>query len=199
MKITTFLIDLDGVVINRPEFFSVRSKTLYPEADHEAVLTFFTKGAYKETTLGQRDLRDALADALPSWKLLEGVTVDDVFKVWFEGENEIDYAVLGYIDELRKQGMKCVIATDHSLYRKHDVWENLGLKAHFDDIVASADFGFTKHDPEFYELTLRKLNIDDRSTVLFTDDDPENVEVAQKVGLQAVTFTGLDSIKEKVA
>jgi len=193
-NIQTFLVDLDGVIVHRADFFSSRAKELYPNANHEAIMQFFVGGAYKQTALGHTDLVIALEEVLPSWGV--DVSVQAILDTWFSGENTVDEVVLNRIQELRAAGVKCVIATDHSTYRKNDVWENLGMKNYFDDIVASADMGATKEDVEFYQYAMEKLGVTDPATLLFTDDDPENTKVAESLGIRAVTFTGIESLQD---
>lgn len=190
--IKTFLVDLDGVVLHRSGYFSARAKDLYPDADHTAILEFFTGGTYKDITLGKRDLVEALTEALPSWQT--GKTVEEVLTDWFGAENNVDTAVVDRIQEIRKSGIKCVIATDHSSYRKNQVWNELGMDKYFDDIIASADVGATKDDREFYIESLKRLNIKNAEEVTFTDDDPKNVETAASLDIKTFYFENIDSL-----
>jgi len=195
-NIQTFLVDLDGVIVHRADFFSNRAKELYPEANHEAIMRFFVGGTYKQTALGQKDLVAALEELLPDWNV--NASAQDILDTWFSGENTVDEAVLNRIQELRAAGIKCVIATDHSTYRKNDVWENLGMKNYFDDVIASADMGATKEDVGFYQYAMEKLGVTDPATLLFTDDDPENTKVAESLGINTITFTGIESLQNIV-
>lgn len=192
MNIQTFLVDLDGVIVSRADFFSNRAKALYPAANHDAIMEFFVGGVYKQTALGKKDLVTALEEVLPSWDV--DASAQQVLDTWFSGENTINEDVLARVQEIRALDIKCVIATDHSTYRKNDVWENLGMKNHFDDIIASSDMGATKEDNEFYLYAMDKLGITDPSTILFTDDDPENTKVAESLGIHAITFTDVGSL-----
>lgn len=191
-NIKLFLIDLDGVIVHRADFFSNRAKELYPDANHEAIMQFFTGGAYKQTALGKKDLVEALTEALPSWGI--PVPAEEVLSTWFAGENDVDEGVLKRVRDIRNQGVTCVIATDHSQFRKRDVWENLGMKNHFDGIIASADMGATKEDAMFYQYAMEQYGVSDPGTVLFTDDDPENVKTAESLGIKGVVFTGIESL-----
>lgn len=189
-----FLIDLDGVIVSRADFFSNRVKELYPDANHEAVMEFFVGGAYKQTALGHKDLVAALEEVLPLWNL--DVSAQKVLDTWFSGENTVDEAVLNRIQEIRASGITCVIATDHSTYRKNDVWENLEMKNYFDDIIASSDMGATKEDVEFYQYAMKKFGISDPTTILFTDDDPENVKVAESLGIAGIVYIDINSLSD---
>lgn len=194
MNDTIFLVDLDGVVVHRADYFSVRAKELYPHANHEAIKEFFVGGKYKETTLGKTDLVSALNEVIEGWDT--GKSTAELLAEWFAGENQVDDAVLAYIQTLREKGVRCIIATDHSKFRRDDVWNNLHMNEYFDDIIASADIGATKEEPKFYTKAMELFGVEDPSTMYFTDDDPENVEVAKSVGVKASTFTGIESLQE---
>lgn len=193
MNTKVFLVDLDGVVLNRTDFFSKRAETLYPSANHAEILKFFTGGLYKKITLGQVGLIEALSEVLPDWNV--NVNVDEVLEAWFSGENNIDKEVVDRIQEIRKSGVKCVIATDHSKYRKDDVWNNLGMRDFFDDIIASADIGATKEESDFYKKSMGMLDIENPNQVSFTDDDPKNVAVAESLGINSFVFEDIKSFE----
>lgn len=74
-NIKLFLVDLDGVIVHRADFFSNRAKELYPNANHDAIKEFFIGGAYKETALGHKDLQEALTEVLSSWNVSTSVLV----------------------------------------------------------------------------------------------------------------------------
>lgn len=191
METKIFLIDLDGVVVNRADFFSNRAKSLYPDANHEAIMDFFTGGTYKKTALGELDLKETIEGIIADWNV--GVSTDELLQTWFGGENNVDEKVLERIQEIRAKGIKCVIATDHSLYRKDDVWEHLNMKDSFDGILASADCGFTKEEPEFFTKAMEMFDVAEASQMAFIDDDPENVEIAKSLGINAITYTDIAS------
>jgi HAD superfamily hydrolase (TIGR01509 family) len=194
MTITTLLVDLDGVVLTRAAYFSERAKVQFPHADHAAITAFFTDGSYARAVTGEVDLPTELARVLPSWKI--ALDPHELLKMWFSEENEIDVEVLRRIDSLRTQGIKCVIATDHSAYRARDVWDGLRMRDHFDGIIASSDVGVTKEESEFFQACKRTLMIVDPTTLAFIDDDPKNVAVARECGLHAVVYADVSSFDE---
>lgn len=58
----------------------------------------------------------------------------------------------------------------------------------FNTIYSANDLGFTKDDPEIYELITKKLQKNPKE-IIFIDDSIENITAAKKAGLQAVHFT----------
>lgn len=67
------------------------------------------------------------------------------------------------------------------------------LASRFDVIIVSCEVGVAKPDPKIYELCLAGLGVPPQSA-LFVDDRPINVEAAQQLGLQALCFTGDESV-----
>jgi HAD superfamily hydrolase (TIGR01509 family) len=67
----------------------------------------------------------------------------------------------------------------------------------FDQIIISAEVGYTKPDHRIYQLALERLEISP-GQALFVDDFIENVEAARQVGLQAVHFSVPQRAKEEI-
>jgi putative hydrolase of the HAD superfamily len=67
----------------------------------------------------------------------------------------------------------------------------------FDELYASHLMGVAKPKAAFFEYILRKEQIEARE-VVFIDDDPENVEGAAVLGLEAILFRGAASLKKEI-
>ena len=67
----------------------------------------------------------------------------------------------------------------------------LGL---FDAIVISGQERISKPDPRLYRVLFDRHGLDPRDTV-FVDDAPRNVEVAAKLGMHALHFTGPEPLR----
>lgn len=193
MSIEVLLIDLDGVVFHKAAYFSERAKILYLDADHAAIHHFFTQGAYKEIECGNADLQETLARNVKQWNV--SVSGEQLLSDWFDPESEIDTVVINQVQRVRQNGVRCVIATNHSLYRKEDVWNNRGIQKYFDDIITSSDLGAKKSEKEFFERFLEKYGIDDPQTVMFVDNDERNVACAKACGLNTRLFVDMEDMK----
>ena len=68
------------------------------------------------------------------------------------------------------------------------------LEARFDAVVISCEVGFSKPDPRIYQLCLDRLGLAARET-LFVDDRADNIEGAERVGLQTLQFEGPDALE----
>ena len=61
----------------------------------------------------------------------------------------------------------------------------------------SFEIGTTKPNENNYKVLLERFNLTPNETI-FIDDRPNNVEVANKIGIQGIKFTTLNEVKEKV-
>jgi len=77
-------------------------------------------------------------------------------------------------------------------------WEQYSFLRWFEGIVVSGREGLKKPDPRIYELTLERYRID-RSSALFIDDNEQNVEAAEQLGLPALHFRSPEQLKSEFA
>ncbi|MFC1649539.1 HAD-IA family hydrolase [Patescibacteria group bacterium] len=190
-SIKALLVDGDGIVLRpRNKYFSDRLRENGYQFPKESEKRFF-KEVYPDIRLGKKDLKTGVAKFLPDWKWDK--SVDELLEFWFSYENEIDQEVIDVLKNIRQEGIKVYLASDHSKYRRNDLWEVVGLKKFFDGHFFSCDLGYTKEDPEFYEKVLEKLKLKPQE-VAFFDDEEENVETAANSGLKASLYTSLQQL-----
>jgi 2-haloacid dehalogenase len=66
----------------------------------------------------------------------------------------------------------------------------------FRDIIVSGDEKLIKPDPAIYALALERFGLKGPDAV-FVDDNPDNVDGAERAGLRAVLFTGAPALRAK--
>lgn len=178
------LVDLDGVVIKSKQgYFSNRFSAEY-KVPIEDVLTFF-KEEYQQTAIGKSDLRAVLPDYLHKWGW-QG-TVDDFLSYWFEGDVVINKQVVSLIQNLRKQNIKCYLASDNARERAEYLQKEFKFDDLFDGGFYSCQLGVTKSNPLFFSNIQNQLGVN-ADQLIFWDDDSKNVEVASHSGLQAFVY-----------
>ena len=64
-----------------------------------------------------------------------------------------------------------------------------------DAVTMSCDIGLIKPDPRAYAVALDAMGVSAKDTV-YVDADPVNVAAAAELGMQAVHFTGIESVRE---
>jgi putative hydrolase of the HAD superfamily len=189
----TFVLDIDGVMIMREEYFSV----IYARNNNiptEVTEAFFLKD-FKLCSTGKADLKEMIAPYLPNWKWKS--TVDEFLRLWFETENKLDSAVLKEVDQLRAKGIPCYIATQQEKYRKNYLWEKMKLKDHFDGIFCTCDVGYTKFEPEFLKHLVDNLKVNPKDVVFF-DDKEAGVEKMKEFGIDAHHYKNLETLREQI-
>jgi putative hydrolase of the HAD superfamily len=173
------LLDMDGVVVHRDQVFSIRFSKKY-NIPLEKVLLFF-KGDFQRCLTGEKDLKTEIPKFFKKWNY-EG-TLDELLQFWFEGEREINQELLKVVKDARNKGVSVYLATNNEKYRTEYLCEVVGLKNYFDGIYSSAMLGVKKPDTVFYETLLKKIQCINPRNVYFCDDDEENIDGAQKAGL----------------
>jgi len=72
-----------------------------------------------------------------------------------------------------------------------------GMYEPFDPCLLSCEIGVQKPDPKAYELLLKRLNFPPKN-IIFIDDMQENVEAAQKAGLDAILFQSVTHLRQEL-
>ena len=189
------LLDADGVVIRpRQKYFSEKFSEDYG-VPIEKILPFF-KCDYKRAATGEIDIKDVLPDYLAKWGW-KG-TVDEFLQYWYEGERDVDERVLRVVRGIRQSGSRVYLASDNEAGRAKYLMEEVGLQDEFDGAFFSSSLGVTKSQSDFFEMIADKLRVKP-SQIDYWDDDPENVEVASGVGINANTYDDFEVFKRKVS
>ena len=136
--------------------------------------------AERPSLVGEGDFREAVADVLRRWN--SPASVDQALEPWrwFEAEPE----VVSLIGSLRAAGVGCHLATNQMPYRRAVMQDERGYGAWFDETFYSCDLGLAKPDPAYFRAILGAIDVP-ASSVLFVDDNRDNVASAIGVGLHA--------------
>ena len=192
--IKAVLFDADGVVIRKRERFFSERLAEKCGAKLEDLLPFF-KHDMREAFVNKVDIRESLANYLPMWHWPG--TVDEFLAYWFSEESPRDEEMLAFIQELRKAGLKCYLATDREHlwgdYLKHEV----GLEKDLDGFMYSYELGFQKHEPGFFVAAAKRLHLEPQE-IMYWDDDEKNVEAARQADIDARWYTDLAAVKNSV-
>lgn len=100
--------------------------------------------------------------------------------------------VVTLIDELEERGLT-IAALTNDLSRFHSAgWiERMSVFARFDPLIDLSDFGSFKPDPVAYRHALEVLDVAPES-LLFVDDQRDNVVAARDFGIPTVEFDATD-------
>jgi FMN phosphatase YigB (HAD superfamily) len=122
-----------------------------------------------------------------------GITVDQ-WRAEAVGTGKFNEPLFIYIDELRKT---------HKVSMLSNVGED-GLKSymdtavldqHFDDVVESAKIGFAKPEARAFEIAADRLGVR-LDECVFIDDRESYCEGATHVGMKAIVYKDVESLKK---
>lgn len=100
-----------------------------------------------------------------------------------------------WLQELKDQGFHLYYLSNYGEFMYQQTAPKLDFLSLMDGGILSWQEKMIKPNPWIYEALLKRYDID-RSTALFFDDTPANVEAARSVGLQAEVFTGHEAAVE---
>ncbi len=141
---------------------------------------------------GACDLKEALGRVLPSVGY-EG-SIDAFVAYWFAKDSNVNRDVLGVVKRLALHtNVELYLVTGQEHYRAHYLWNQLGFRQHFKDIMCSAKLGHLKGTHAFFQAINAALEIAPAEQPLFFDDQEEIVCLAREIGWDACVFdTGGD-------
>ena len=179
------LFDADGVLIRSNSW---SSEYIHRKNLPKWVMGDFFAGIFQECATGQADLKSILPPFLKEWKW--GWSVDDFLNEWFQFENKPDHELISKIQELRKEGIKCYVATNQEKYRLAFTREVMKFSEYFDGIFCSAEIWLKKPQKEYFEHILTSLGVSPDKVAYF-DDSEENIQVASSLWIQARLYRNI--------
>jgi putative hydrolase of the HAD superfamily len=196
--IDTVLWDADGV-IQRPTIDWRTELATFIRPDQSAdefILDLMV--SERPSIRGEGDFRDAVGAVLAKWG--STTSVEDAMQPWhwFEAEP----IVVDLIQQLRKAGIGCHLATNQQAYRRAIMQDERHYGDWFDQTFYSCDLGVAKPDPAYFHAILEKLSLDSvgkqASSTLFIDDNEDNIKGALSAGLHAELYDlseGTDALR----
>ena len=203
MQYKVILFDADGVTIDSGLMFSQILERDY-NIPLEKMLPFFT-GVFQECMFGQADLKIELEKVKDEWGWKK--TIDELLEEWFAFENKPNKEMFALIKRLRENGVKCYLATNQEKYRGDYLRKEMGFDKLFDGLFISAEIGYKKKEPKFFEEVYTSLNeagrmplsvLLEKNEILFIDNEEENIDSAIKFGIDTHLFTDMTKLKELI-
>ena len=183
MSIKHVLFDADGVVIWPQMEFSRHLATVHnitPQMTRE-----FFNGRFNDCLAGKADLREVLPPFLKQWGWK--ISLDAFIETWMVIDSCVDERLLTMIQDLRRSGFRCGLATSQEQNRAAYMRNQMGFRRFFDDLFFSCELGCVKPERAYYRAIQEKLQVDG-AEILFWDDNKQNVTAAQKAGWNAEVY-----------
>ncbi|HKZ45146.1 MAG TPA: HAD family phosphatase [archaeon] len=122
------------------------------------------------------------------------ILIEVIWTRTFEINSKINKDVEKILKKLKNLGYKIAVCTN-TIKAFSDVHSRNKDYGFFDAVIASCDVGMMKPDREMYELVLKKLGVAAEECV-FIDDNSNNVEGAEKVGMKAILFKDAKQLED---
>ncbi|MGO6682784.1 HAD-IA family hydrolase [Rhizobium leguminosarum] len=183
------MVDVDGVLIHgRPvdglPHFTYLERDLGLRVD--LLQREFFQTHWRDIITGREALEPRLGDVLA--KIAPHLSADTLIDYWFENDSRLDRSLLEELATLRQSGITLLLATNQEHRRARYLMEQIGLNAHFDDIIYSAALGHSKPSPDFFRLATERAGVLP-SEIAFIDDMAVNIEAARQFGWNAAQWT----------
>ncbi len=193
----TIIFDLGGVLFDWDPAYLYR-KIFRDEAEMAFFLNEVCHAEWNEQQDAGRPVAEAVAE-----KIAEYPEYEKAIRAYYGRWREMLAGPMeGTLELLRSLYQR----EEHQLYALTNwsqetfpiAWEQYSFLRWFEGIVVSGREGLKKPDPRIYELTLERYRID-RSSALFIDDNEQNVEAAEQLGLPALHFHSPEQLKSEFA
>ncbi|MBY5442960.1 HAD-IA family hydrolase [Rhizobium leguminosarum] len=183
------MVDVDGVLIHgRPTdglpLFTYLERDLGLRLD--LLQQEFFQTHWRDIIIGREALEPRLAGVLAN--IAPHLSAETLIDYWFENDSRLDLNLLEELAALRQSGITLLLATNQEHRRARYLMEQIGLKAHFDDIIYSAALGHSKPSPDFFRLATERTGVLP-GEIAFIDDMAENIEAARQFGWNAAQWT----------
>lgn len=198
--IKNIIFDMGNVIIDIDIPATYRAfANLAGIAEEEATALFQAKAFYHQFEIGQTDnatFRNLMRGEFGS-QLLD----EEIDRAWCGLLLDMPVERLNRIQELGKYYRIFLLSNTNAIHID-EVTKRAASLGHdfmglFEIPFLSYEMGFMKPDPEFYQEVLRKGNLKAEET-LFIDDNFDNIQSAESVGIGTIWLNPIGSLLEKL-
>ena len=115
----------------------------------------------------------------------------------FENRWILNEKLLDFIRKERQNGSKIAVLSNVAQYSFDRFFSKEEQAELFDEVVLSGNEGVSKPDARIFEIACERLGELPESCV-FVDDLPENILVAEKLGMRGIVYVGFEEFKSKI-
>lgn len=181
--IKVVLFDADGVIVLSKRF----SDQLQEDYGIPLVQSKkFFQNEFQKCLIGESNLHTELPKYLKKWNWK--LSIDDFIQYWFSSSNKINLSLISTAEQLRKNGIKCYIATNQEAERTKYMNEEMEFSKLFDGIYSSSGLGSLKPSEEFFKKILSNTQCT-ANEILFLDDSMANVQAARLNGMNGELYS----------
>lgn len=196
MKIKVITFDLDGVYFphGKANFISALGKLGVSEDEAKRV---FLKSPQmnQEYKNGHMNDEQYWSWAASQWKL--NLPWQEVVQLMLDGY-DVDENVFTAIKKLQESGYKTAICSNNFPARVKGLQQKFGFLDNFDIAVFSYEVGENKPGRKIFSELIKKSQVPPES-IVFADDNPDNLTGAKELGITTFLYTGFDNYLAQLA
>ena len=193
IKVITF--DLDGVYFpnGKANFISTLGKLGISEEEAKRVFL-------KSPQMNQEYKNGKMTDekfwswAVSEWKLDK--SWQELIKLMVDGY-DVNENVVATVRGLKEKGYKTAICSNNFPARVNGLQEKFGFLNNFDVSVFSFKIGVSKPDKKIFEALAKQSEVEP-SSIVFADDNPDNLVGAKEVGITTFLYEGFEKYLEQL-
>lgn len=126
----------------------------------------------------------------------KGLTFDEFVPLFNEIFDE-DVEIVALISRLKGRYKLGIISNTNAIHVEH-LKQTYGYLSHFDRQWWSNEAGVRKPDPAIYEMALKHFSVNPAEAI-FIDDLHTNIASAKLLGINAIHYKGVESLKTELA
>jgi putative hydrolase of the HAD superfamily len=193
MAIKGLMVDVDGVVVqgkqNDAQHWSTSLKRDLGISPDDLQREFF-EPYWNDIVLG----RAALMDHVPSVlnRIAPNLNPERFLAYWFEQDSRLNFPLLEELAAIRSEGIPVYLATNQEHTRASYLMDSLRLKEFVDGIYYSAQLGYKKPQPEFFNAVVLASGVASRD-LLLVEDTLANLSAAAALGWNTLHWSSTSS------
>ncbi len=106
------------------------------------------------------------------------------------------------LKQLKAQGYQLAVVSNGGHDTRLNTIRGLGIEAYFDEIISSGLVGFSKPQPEIFQITAERLGVQPDCCLYIGDHPVNDVQGAKNAGMHALWMQGFhpdaDEIQHKI-
>ena len=213
VNIQAVLFDLDNTLTHRDltaqayscylaEYYASAFAQVEPEKIIEIVRRIDNGGYPKKELLTHGSIGASAAYALLqelSW--LNPPSIDELAQFWFSqfGRCAVEMPdVKQVLEQLKSQAYQLAIVSNGGHDTRLNTIRGLGIADYFEEIISSGLVGFSKPQPEIFQITAQRLGVLPEHCLYIGDHPVNDIQGAKNAGMHALWMQGFHPDAEEI-
>lgn len=213
VNIQAVLFDLDNTLTHRDltaqayscylaEYYASAFAQVEPEKIIEIVRRIDNGGYPKKELLTHGSIGASAAYALLqelSW--LNPPSIDELAQFWFSqfGRCAVEMPdAKQVLEQLKSQGYQLAIVSNGGHDTRLNTIRGLGVADYFEEIISSGLVGFSKPQPEIFQITAQRLGVLPEHCLYIGDHPINDIQGAKNAGMHALWMQGFHPDAEEI-